>query len=125
MEICTLEIPYKFPSLNTYINECRKNKFAGATMKKQIQNDIAYFINQLPEFNNPVKIKFLWIEGNKKRDLDNVSFGKKFILDTMVQCGKLKDDNRNNVYAFTDEFDYGKENKVILTIEESKNDTNN
>lgn len=52
-------------------------------------------------------------------------FGKKFILDTMVKCGKLKNDNRKNVYAFTDEFEYGKENKVILTIEEQENEEDN
>ena len=47
-------------------------------------------------------------------------FGKKFILDTMVKCGKLKNDNRKNVYAFTDEFDYANENAVILEITEKE-----
>jgi Holliday junction resolvase RusA-like endonuclease len=120
-----LVIPYKFPSFNEYINECRRNKFAGAKMKRQIQNDIFYFINQLPEFNKPIKINFIWIEGNKKRDMDNVSFAKKFILDSMVECGKLKDDNRKNVYAFTDSFEYAKETAVILDIEEKEDGANN
>ena len=31
--------------------------------------------------------------------------------------GKLKDDNRNYVYAFTDTFEYGKTTKVILEVE--------
>ena len=73
----------------------------------------------MPRFDNPIKIHFHWIEGNKKRDLDNVCFAKKFILDSMVKHGKLKDDNRKYVYAFTDTFEYGKETKVILEIEES------
>ena len=50
--------------------------------------------------------------------MDNVSFGKKFILDAMVKFGKLKDDNRRCVTAFTDTFSYDKESKVILTIKE-------
>jgi Holliday junction resolvase RusA-like endonuclease len=120
MKICRLEIPYKFPSLNIYINECRRNKYAGARFKNKIQNDISWYIRELPTFEKPIKIKFLWIEGNKKRDLDNIAFGKKFILDTMVKCGKLKNDNRKNVYAFTDNFDYGKETKVILEITEQE-----
>jgi hypothetical protein len=38
----------------------------------------------------------------------------------MVECGKMKDDNRNYVVGFTDKFEYGKETKVILEIEEDK-----
>jgi len=113
-----LEIPMKLPSLNQYINECRKNKYAGANMKAKIERDLALYINTLPTYKNPVKIHFHWVEGNKRRDLDNVCFAKKFILDSMVKCGKLKDDNRNCVTGFIDTFDYGKETKVILDIEE-------
>lgn len=113
-----LEIPYKLPSLNQYINECRRNKYAGATMKAKIEENLAWYINTLPTYKNPIKIHFHWIEGNKRRDLDNVCFAKKFILDCMVKCGKLKDDNRNFVTGFVDTFEYGKETKVILEITE-------
>lgn len=87
-------------------------------MKAKIEKDLAWYITSLPKYEKAVKIHFRWIEGNKKRDLDNVCFAKKFILDCMVKCGKLKDDNRNHVVSFTDSFDYGKETKVILEIEE-------
>ena len=113
-----LVINYKMPSLNQYINECRKNRYAGANMKAKIEKDLAWYINTLPTYKKPVKIHFHWIEGNKKRDLDNVCFAKKFILDAMVKCGKLKDDNRNFVIGFVDTFEYGKETKVILEITE-------
>ncbi len=116
-----LEIPYKLPSLNQYVNECRKNRYAGASMKAQIEKDLAWYINTLPTYKKAVKIHFHWIEGNKRRDLDNVCFAKKFILDCMVKCGKLKDDNRNCVTGFIDTFEYGKETKVILDIEEVSN----
>lgn len=114
----TLEIPYKFPSLNEYTNACRTNKYAGAQMKKLIQGGIGYFINRLPIFQKPVKIHFHWVEGHGRRDLDNICFAKKFILDTMVECGRLKDDNRKIVTSFTDTFEVGKEFKVILEVEE-------
>ncbi len=113
-----IEIPIKLPSLNQYINECRKNRYAGAKMKKEVEIDIGWYINQLPEYKNPIKIHFHWVEENKKRDLDNVCFAKKFILDSMVKAGKLKDDNRNYVKGFKDTFEYGKVSKVILEIEE-------
>lgn len=113
-----IEIPMKLPSLNNYINECRKNKFAGSTMKKQIQSDICWYINKLPKFNKPIKIHFTWVEANRKRDYDNVAFAKKFILDVMQECGKLENDNRKWVVGFTDRFELGDECKVILEIEE-------
>lgn len=112
------EINMKLPSLNEYINACRKNRYAGASMKTKIENDIAYYVSNLPRFDKPIKIHFHWIEGNKRRDLDNVAFGKKFILDALVKCGKMKDDNRKCVTGFIDTFEYGKETKVILYIEE-------
>lgn len=113
-----IEIPMKLPSLNNYINECRKNKFAGAQMKKNIEEDIGYFINKLPRFKKPIKINFTWVEADKRRDFDNVCFAKKFILDSLQKAGKLENDNRRWVVGFTDSFKLGKEYKVILEIEE-------
>lgn len=116
------EINMKLPSFNDYEKVCRKNRHESAKYKKDLEQEIGEFIQNMPEFQNPVKIHFHWIEGNKKRDLDNICFAKKFILDAMVKCGKLKDDNRKHVMGFTDSFDYGDETRVVLYIEEVKND---
>ena len=110
------EIPMRLPSLNEYINACRANRFQGSKMKKQLESEIGIFIARLPEFEHPVRIHFHWIEENQRRNLDNICFAKKFILDAMVKQGKLKDDNRKCVTAFTDTFSYDKESKVILII---------
>ena len=117
-----VEINMKLPSLNEYVNVCRTNRFKASKFKKNLEDDIMMFTNRLPRFENPVKIHFHWIEGNKRRDLDNICFAKKFILDALVKSGKLQDDNRKCVYAFTDTFDYGDETKVILEIEEANDD---
>jgi Holliday junction resolvase RusA-like endonuclease len=108
----------KLPSLNEYVNVCRTNPFKASKFKKDLEEEIGIFIAKLPTFNKPIRIHFHWIENNKRRDLDNVSAGKKFILDAMVKYGKLADDNRKYVRAFTDTFGYAKEAKVILEIEE-------
>lgn len=113
-----IEIPYCFPTFNTYVNECRKNKFAGSKMKRDIEADIAWFIDAMPVYHKPIKIHFHWIEKNWKRDADNICYAKKFILDTMVTEGKITNDNRHHVTAFKDTFETGKENKVILYIQE-------
>lgn len=113
-----VEIPMKLPSLNEYTRACRGNRYAGANMKSKIEQEISHYIISLPKYEKTVKIHFHWIEGNKKRDLDNICFAKKFILDAMVKCGILKNDNRKYVAGFEDSFEYGPETKVILEIEE-------
>lgn len=119
-EKITCEIPMRLPSLNTYINECRKNRYAGAKFKSDLEDEISIFLARLPRFEKPIKIHFHWVEENHRRDLDNCSFAKKFILDAMVKMGVISNDNRKHVTAFTDTFSYAKESKVILEIEESE-----
>ena len=115
-----IDIDLILPSLNDYINVCRKNRYESARLKKKMERNISCFLDNCPSFDHPVKIHFHWIEKTKKRDLDNICFAKKFILDAMVKSGKLKDDNRKFVTAFTDTFEYGDTTKVILYIEEIK-----
>lgn len=114
------EISMKLPSLNDYVDICRKNRFQAAKFKKNLEDDIAMFTGRLPRFTKPVVIHFHWVEGNKKRDLDNIAFAKKFILDSLVKQGKLLNDNRKCVTGFIDSFEYGEETKVILFIKEVK-----
>ena len=114
----TYTIDMKLPSLNEYVNMCRSNRYQAASFKKRIEEEIILFLSKMPKYVNPIKITFTWVEGNKKRDYDNICFAKKFILDAMVKAGKLKDDNRKCVTAFTDKFAQGTHTRVILEIEE-------
>jgi Holliday junction resolvase RusA-like endonuclease len=114
-----ITIPIKVVSLNEYIDACRSNRYAGAKMKADMQEQISWYVKKLPKQNKPVKITFTWYEKDQKRDLDNVCFAKKFILDSMVECGVLENDNRKWVTGFEDKFpnDRG-EYKVEVEIEE-------
>lgn len=111
-------IDMKLPSLNDYVRWCRGNKFLANKQKREIEEKIGAYLQDMPRYKKPIKIHFTWIEGNKRRDLDNICFAKKFILDAMVKCNKLKDDNRKCVYAFTDSFAYSDKTMVILEIDE-------
>lgn len=113
------EINMKLPSLNEYVNVCRTNRYQASSFKKRLEWEIGLFIGQLPKFTYPVTIHFHWIEGNKKRDYDNVAFAKKFVLDALVKAGKLQDDNRRFVTGFRDTFEYGADTKLVLYIEEA------
>lgn len=115
----TVVIPLKFPSLNEYVDKCRANYRGANAYKQKLESKIIPFLADLPRFEKPIEIGFLWVEENKRRDLDNVAFGKKFILDAMQKSGKLKNDNRKFVKRFAgDDFAYEKTAKVILTIRE-------
>ena len=117
-----VEIDMKLPSFNEYVNLCRTNKYKAARFKRRTEDEIMLFLGRLPRFEKPVKIDFLWIESNKRRDLDNVCFAKKFILDALVKSGKITDDNSKYVQGFTDRFEYGDQTKVVLDIQEVGHD---
>jgi len=115
----TCEIDIKFPSFNEYINECKRNKYAGNVTKKIYEESIGWYLHKLPDYERPIKIHFTWVEGKgSRRDPDNICYAKKFILDTMVRMGKITDDNSKYIKGFTDSFETGEETKVIMEIEE-------
>lgn len=115
------EIDKRLIGLNEYTNANRYNKYAGAKVKKNEQEYIIWCIKEQlgnTKIDKPVIGHFTWIEENKRRDLDNICFAKKFILDALVEAGVLKDDNRKIITNFTDSFKYADESKVIVELEE-------
>lgn len=114
-------IDKRLMGLNEYTKYNRTNKYAGAGAKKKEQQYIILCIKkQLGnlKIEKPVIGHFTWIEENKRRDLDNICFAKKFILDALVEAGVLKDDNRRIVTNFRDNFEYADKSKVIVELEE-------
>lgn len=115
------EIDKRLMGLNEYTKQNRRNKYIGAKVKKEEQTYIIWCIkNQLGnlKIDKPVIAHFTWIEENKRRDLDNICFAKKFILDALVEAKVLKDDNRKIVTKFTDNVEYSSKSKVIVELEE-------
>ena len=102
----TLIIEGMLPNLNDYTKACRGNRFAGAKMKKDVECNITCFIKKQlkTQFNGSVRFAFRWYEPNKKRDLDNICFAKKFILDALVTNGIIEADGWRCVKGFTDDF---------------------
>lgn len=116
-----IKIPMRLPSLNEYTAKCRIQRGtwnAGNQMKRKTQDDLYIYLLKLPIFRKPIRIHFLWHEQNKKRDLDNISFAKKFILDAMQECGRIPNDNPKYILGFTDEAVYDGTYGVELFIEE-------
>lgn len=112
-------IPHKFPSLNDYIRDCRANRYKGAATKRDAETATWLYIRKMPEFKKPVRVSFIWHERTRKRDLDNIAFAKKFILDALVKSGKLENDDPRHVVGFTDDFVHDPAGDgVLITVEE-------
>lgn len=115
-----LTIPGKLPGLNDYIDAERTNRHKGAKMKADIGNTIAVEIRQCMRgvrIKSPVFMEYLWIEPNRRRDLDNISsFGRKVIQDALVSTGVLKNDGWKHIVGFSDRFEVDKEHPRIEII---------
>lgn len=114
-------------NLNDYTAACRRNRFAGAKMKTDNEEIITqYILMQLHDvhFTQRVYIQFTWIEPNRKRDLDNVAFAKKFILDALVRNNVIENDGWKGVGGFEDKFAVDKENPRIEVIISDMEDIN-
>lgn len=101
-----LVIPFSLPGLNEYIDAERAHRQKGAAMKRKWQGAVMLALrnqNHRP-LSEPVRIGFVWVEKDRRRDPDNISaFGRKVILDAMVKMRLLKNDGQKNVSAFLGE----------------------
>ena len=117
-QAATFIIRGRLDGLNEYTKACRSNKYSGARMKNKNENIVgaALWGNNIGRYNSKVHITFKWYEENKKRDIDNIAFAKKFILDTLVDYEVLQGDSWKYIAGFTDEFYTDKDNPRIEVI---------
>lgn len=103
-----LIIPGRLPGLNEYISAERTHRQQGAMMKRESQRIICAEIQQQlngVHFTGPVKMHYLWIERDMRRDKDNISsFGRKVIQDALVTCHVLAGDGWRHISGFEDAF---------------------
>lgn len=116
------EVPGKLPSLNDYVSACRCNPYKGAKAKKDAQDAVAWAIKaaRLKPMRPPVTVGFTWVEPDMRRDKDNISSAKKYVLDALVECGVIPDDNWKCIAGnLPDQYKVNKANpRVIVELEE-------
>lgn len=90
----------------------------GASIKRDETERVAMEcrVCKLEACLEPVVLHFTWYMKNDKKDLDNVAFAKKFVLDGMVQAGILYDDSHKWVRGFTDSFEIDKTSPRVEVI---------
>lgn len=119
-----LLIPFLLPGLNEYIEADRNSRYKGADMKRKQQRAVAaVFRRQIRKpLREPVVMRYLWVERNRRRDKDNISsFGRKVIQDALVEIGALRNDGWGNISRFTDDFTVDRKcPRVEIEIEESE-----
>ena len=109
-------IPHKFTTLNKYIQKERTNKYIASKIKRD-ETYIAYIhLCQYDPIETPCKLKFTWHVVNKRTDLDNWGFCKKFVLDGMVKAGIIPDDSMKYITGLQDEFVISKEYGVKIEV---------
>ena len=111
-------IPGRLPGLNELINESRRNRYAGNTMKRDAEFLVKLVARKLPTLKPPCDFVFDWVEKDKRRDKDNISSGgRKIIFDSLVKLGKLENDGWGQIGNYADRFHVDKkEPRVVVTI---------
>ncbi|RKZ11047.1 hypothetical protein DRQ25_00885 [Candidatus Fermentibacteria bacterium] len=115
-EILHFTIQGELTELNTYTKKNRSSKFAGSKIKKEETDRVALEAKAArikPVVNYPVFIQYRWYSKDRRKDIDNVAFAKKFINDGLVVAGVLKDDSRKCVRGFSDYFFIDKKNPRV------------
>lgn len=116
-------IPFRLPGLNEYVDAERKHRQKAAKMKRETQDSIILVLKRQIRrpLREPVIMHYTWVEKDRKRDKDNIAFGKKFVQDALVKMRVLKNDGWNNVGGFTDDFSVDKKRpRVEIEIEEAE-----
>lgn len=109
-------IPGKLPGLNELVEANRQNRFKGALLKRKMTEVCAMSIRaaRLKKVERyPLVVWIEWSEPNRKRDPDNVSSGKKHILDGLQTAGIIDNDGQRQIGSFVDTFKVDSHNPHI------------
>lgn len=123
-----LRIDQKLPSLNDYINECRKHWSKGAAFKRDTEEVISLYIRKakregtLAPMTGTVNLLIVWHERTRKRDTDNVQSATKYILDALQNLEIIKNDSPKYVDQINHQIERGDADfvEVYFCVKEDK-----
>ena len=105
-----LVFPGEFTALNEHIGANNRSRYHSNDIKREETErawaDTLHQKNQngLRIEKYPVHVHFSWYCSNKKKDPDNISFAKKYILDGVKDAGLIPNDGWNQISGFSDSF---------------------
>lgn len=117
----------RLTGLNDYINAERTNKFKAAKMKTEAEDIVTLALLRAEELGTlhshdcPCELWITWVEPNRRRDLDNISFATKFIQDAMVRAGVFPDDGSKYIQLLHHTIAFDSNNpRIEITIRERR-----
>lgn len=119
-----LVIEGTLPGLNEYsaAERGRWGAQTAARLKRETQERIGWAIAAQMRgvrFTEPVRLRYLWVEPNRRRDKDNICFAHKFVQDALVEAGVLRGDGWRHIWEFSDAFAVDRSRpRVEVEIEE-------
>ena len=117
-------IEERLPGLNDYTRACRSHWSKGAEYKRRVEESIIWYIKaarahgMLHPTSARIVLHIEWHESDMRRDVDNIVFAKKFILDALQKAGIIPDDNRKHVAGVFDEIIDDKTDYVRVWLKE-------
>lgn len=110
-------IEYDPPNWNEYIDIERRNFYASNRLKQREKEIVRYYtIGKKYTGNYPVELIFKPHFKSQRKDLDN--FRYKGILDGLVSCGVIKNDNLKHIQRIVLEPVFDKKEGVEIEIKE-------
>lgn len=116
MSTSSFTIIGRYPSLNEYTSANRSNRYAGSKMKKE-ETDRAFWAcleHKVKRVKNyPITLKITWHEIDRRRDIDNITWSVKFLLDGMVKAKVIEDDSQKYVVGIENHIKVDRKNPRI------------
>ena len=91
---------------NEAFGAANRNRDAGADIKRSQTRLCAQaaIVGGVQLIKKPFLVHFHWFEPNQRRDLDNIRYASKYILDGLRECGRLPNDGWAWVKGMSDTF---------------------
>ena len=105
-------IPMKLPGLNEILAAALNNRYGYGDFKKIYTEAAAWSAKRIHPFERAF-LDITWYEPDRRRDLDNIAAGKKFICDGLKEAGKISNDGWKQIAGFKDTFEVDKKNPRV------------
>lgn len=99
--------------MNDVINKSKQHWAIYAKMKQEATELVKYSALKLPKFKNKIYLEITYFVKNRKKDMDNIAFAKKFIFDGLVEAEKIKNDGWGEIAGWKESFEVDKYNPRI------------
>lgn len=111
-------VPGTLPGLNEIIAAAKVRRGPWnqySDMKRKLTQEILVVIFKAKlQPMDSCFVTFTWGTPNRKRDLDNIACGKKFVLDALVKANIIGNDNWRYLHGFKDLFKVDKHFPGVL-----------